>query len=301
MAAEHFGGKYSRDGTSRQSPLNAPNAFRNRRPERTDWRSAILFLAPLPLLFSSLGEIRRGYAPGILAEFGALTLLILAALLLRDGLKAEAAYKARTIARPPAIPRKIFATAMTGAGVFLAAWAGWDKGLPTAFVYGSIAVCAHIVTFGIDPLRKKGLTGVDEFAVDRVARAVDQGESLLTQTLDAAKRIGDRGLEGRIERLCAAAREVFRVVEQDPRDLTRARKFMSVYLMGARDATAKFAEIYARSRNPQAREAYEALLGDLEKSFAAHRETLLVEDRTDLDVEIEVLRERLHQEGVVAR
>jgi len=76
---------------------------------------------------------------------------------------------------------------------------------------------------------------------------------------------------------------------------------MTVYLMGARDATAKFADVYARGRDPEARAKYEALLGDLETSFTDHRDQLLLTDQTALDVEIEVLRDRLHLEGVRVR
>jgi hypothetical protein len=76
---------------------------------------------------------------------------------------------------------------------------------------------------------------------------------------------------------------------------------MGVYLKGARDATIKFADIYARNREPAARADYEALLSDLETSFTAQREVLLLDDRSDLDIEIEVLRDRLKQEGVSAK
>ena len=68
--------------------------------------------------------------------------------------------------------------------------------------------------------------------------------------------------------------------------------------MGLRDSTAKFAEIYARSRDTESRRQYEALLSDLETSFSTHRAGLLKDDRSDLDVEIEVLRERLRQDGL---
>lgn len=297
MAAERFGGKFSPDNSAESTQSARPNAFRNRRAERNDWRGTLLFFIPLPLLLSGLGEVRRGNAIGTLGELGALVLLLLAAWLLREGLKAEAAYVSRKIARPPAIPRKIFASALTGIGVALAGWTGWNIGLLPSLVFGVVAAAAHSMAFGLDPLTRKGLEGFDALETDRVARAVEQAETLLAQILDAAKRIGDRALEARVERLCAAARDVFRVVEQDPRDLIRARKFMSVYLQGARDATAKFADIYHRSHNAEARAAYESLLGDLERSFAAQRENLLVEDRSDLDVEIEVLKERLQQEG----
>ncbi len=150
-------------------------------------------------------------------------------------------------------------------------------------------------------MRKKGLAGVDEFSNERVARAIDQAEALVRETADAARRLGDRRLEGRVDRICDQAREVFRAVEQDPRDLNRARTFLSVYLLGLRDATVKFADLWSRGRDSEARAQYEALLGDLETSFGTHRAALLADNRSDLDIEIEVLRERLQQDGLVAR
>ena len=92
--------------------------------------------------------------------------------------------------------------------------------------------------------------------------------------------------------------KLIRTVEEDPRDLTGARKYLSVYLLGARDATIKFADIYANTRDSQARDDYLALLDDLDKNFAARTHKSLLEDKTDLNIEIEVLRERLSREGV---
>jgi hypothetical protein len=115
---------------------------------------------------------------------------------------------------------------------------------------------------------------------------------------DAMLRAGDRQLMARLERFQTTARDLFRTVENDPRDLTAVRKYLGVYLLGARDATVKFAEIWSRSRDPQARTDYEALLNDLEQNFAARTQKMLLDDRSDLTVEIEVLRERLDREGV---
>lgn len=292
--AKQFGGKFSPEG---DVPINK---FRGRKAHRANFRSKLLFLAPLPLLVSGLGEMRSGDAAGMIAELGALALLLLSPWLLRDGLTAEEAFNARKTARKPAIPRKLFAAVLTGAGVTLAAYGGWQQGLLNALVFGTLATGAHIASFGLDPMRNKGMQGVDQFENERVAKAVDKAEKILSETLLAATRIGDRRLEGRVEALASAARDMFRAVEQDPRDLTSARKFMSVYLRGARDATVKFADLYSARHDASVRADYEALLDDLETSFAAQRDRMLLDDRTDLDIEIEVLRDRLKQQGVRA-
>ncbi|MGD9865209.1 MAG: 5-bromo-4-chloroindolyl phosphate hydrolysis family protein, partial [Pseudodonghicola sp.] len=67
---------------------------------------------------------------------------------------------------------------------------------------------------------------------------------------------------------------------------------------GARDATIKFADLYARDHDAQARADYGALLDDLEQNFAARTRKMLQNDRSDLTIEIDVLRDRLQREGV---
>ena len=96
----------------------------------------------------------------------------------------------------------------------------------------------------------------------------------------------------------AAALRMIRTVEEDPRDLTGARKFLGVYLMGARDASVKFVDFYKRNHDADARADYEVLLGDLEQNFAARTEKLLLDDRSDMDIEIKVLRDRLQRESL---
>jgi hypothetical protein len=89
---------------------------------------------------------------------------------------------------------------------------------------------------------------------------------------------------------------MIKMVEEDPRDLSRAKRYLNVYLKGAEEATRKYAENHQRLNDPKIREDYLALLADLDASFGRGRETLLLDDRTDLEVEIEVLRDRLGQE-----
>ncbi len=256
-------------------------------------RSNVLFVPPVVLAFTSINEGAIGLGIGLI---GAATLL-LGAWLLRSGLTAEAAYNARKVARRPAFPRKTVAAVIAGAGVAIAAFAN-EPGLIAPVIYGLAATALHIGAFGLDPMRNKGMEGVDTFQQDRVARAVDEAEAHLATMRDAIQRSGDRGMIARVEQFEATAKDLFRTVEEDPRDLTSARKYLSVYLMGARDATIKFADVFARTHDPKAREDYAALLDDLEKNFSARTRKMLLDDRSDLTVEIDVLRDRLQREGV---
>ena len=300
MAARRYGGEYSPDPSAApKKGRAAPQPpFRNRRASNVSFRARLMFVLPVPLLIAGLFAIGGGQPVEMLADLGGFVGLMGAAWLLAEGQRAEAAYDARAVAKPPAIPRKIFAAALAGLSVAAVNYLSLDQGLGS-IAYGAVAAAAHIAAFGIDPLKRKGLAGVDDFAAERVAKAIDAAEELLRETSTAANGLRDRRLQSRVEQVCDNARQVFRVVERDPRDLTRSRAFLSVYLLGLRDATVKYADLVDRGGAPGAKERYEALLADLETSFTKQRTHLLEDNRGDLDVEIEVLRDRLRQDGLV--
>jgi len=292
--ARRFGGEHS-PGQTRDGKADVLRRARREeaRVDAAGARANILFLPPVILVFLSLDDGAAALTVAILSG----AILVLAAWLLREGLRAEAAYNARPIARRPALPRKMLSSVLTGIGIGLAATTG-DGSILAAGLYGLIGIGLHVTAFGIDPLKDKRMEGIDTFQQDRVARVVDEAENLLEAMRGQIASLKDRKLDLAVARFQATARQMIRTVEEDPRDLTSARKFLGVYLMGARDASAKFADLYRRHGDEEARAEYEALLVDLEENFAARTEKLLEGDRTDMDIEIKVLRDRLQREGV---
>ncbi|MBV7408987.1 MULTISPECIES: 5-bromo-4-chloroindolyl phosphate hydrolysis family protein [Roseobacteraceae] len=290
--AKRFGGKYSPDPTDAPDTGDRP-AFDRAKVDPVGARANLMFLPAIPMVFLALND----GATGLVTALVSAAVLTGGAFMLREGLKAEAAYHTRKVARRPALPRKIIAAFLVGFGITLAAYRS-DPGIIAPLLYGLAAFGLHLAAFGIDPLKSKGLEGVDSFQQDRVARVVDGAEELLADMRDAMKRAEDRKMELRLDQFQTTVRDLIRTVEEDPRDLTAARKYLGVYLIGARDATIKFADIYGRSRDAQARTDYAALLDDLEENFAARTRKLLTEDRSDLTIEIDVLRDRLQREGV---
>jgi hypothetical protein len=259
-------------------------------------RANVMFIPAIPLVATTLSD---GAVPLTLALAGA-GVWTLSAWLLREGLQAEAAFVSRKVARRPALPRKILAALGSGLGTALAVTAHLNStsDLLAAVLFGICATALHLVAFGIDPLKSKGMEGIDTFQQDRVARVVLEAEKHLSAMTDAIRRANNRQATAKLEDFQDTARTLIRTVEEDPRDLTAARKYLGIYLQGARDATIKFADIYSRTQDSAARDDYFALLDDLEQNFAARTQKSLLDDRSDLTIEIDVLRERLSREGV---
>jgi hypothetical protein len=305
VSARRFGGAHSPGGPGATGPSatgpTAPgpaaprSAWADRRIGRRPLRARLLYLFPTPLLLGALGAVPDD-PTGMVWMGAAWGALILAARLTLDGVEAQAAYEARAVAKPPAFPRKLFAAAITGAAVAASAWFG-ALGLAGAAILGAAAAGLHVAAFGPDPLRAKGVNGLDGEALDEAVARLETARALIADMTAAAGRLGDRALAARVGRLAASAEETVARLERDPGDLRMARRFLAVYLVGARDATVKAAQTDI-ARDAEARAGFESLLNDLETHFAAHRDRLSEGDRAALDVEIAVLRDRLRLEGV---
>jgi hypothetical protein len=293
--AQRFGGAYSpgaQPGRGRPPVKWSERAIRS-----PSLRALGLFAAPSLLLFGMLGALGRGDGIGLVWLGAAYLLIVAGASLTRTGLTAEAAYEARAVARPPGFPRKLFGAVAIALGVGLCALRATASPLQAA-IFAAIAAGLHLAAFGLDPMRSKGLDGLDTEALDAAITRIDTAKALIADMRQAAAKFGEQALADQVERLAATATEVLAKIERDPRELRRARRFLAVYLVGARDATVQFAQSFDASGDPAIRDKYAALLTDLEAQFASHRDTLLQDNRTALDVEIDVLRERLKQEGV---
>jgi hypothetical protein len=289
--AKRFGGRFSPDApqNGNLNPLSdAP--IRHRLAGRPKY----VTMAAVPFLFSAFFQDPAGMAAN-LAAFG---VIASAMWMTREGLAAEAAYEVRRVARRPAIPRKLFGGVLAGLGLGLGV--AEPGSLAGAGVVGVTGLALHWLAFGSDPMRDKGMDGVEGFQVERAQKMIEEAEDHLAQMRDAIRQLGDRWLDGRINRFAATVEDLFDRVRSNPGDLSAVRRYLGVYLMGARDASVKFADLYRQTQDPAVRSSYETFLDDLEKDFSAKSRRLLEGDRTDLDIEISVLRDRLAREGVRA-
>jgi hypothetical protein len=241
--AKRYGGRHSPqprlDGTDPRPPARPrPGEARHPLESRTRW----VTIMAVPFLISAFWQDPAGLATHLIA-FGAIASGMW---MTREGLQAEAAYDARRIARRPAIPRKLFGGILTGLGLAIGAYVpGAEIG---AGIIGVAGALLHWLSFGPDPMRDKGMEGVDTFQQDRAQRIVAEGEAHLKAMQDAILRTGDRRLEAHVAMFAATARELFTRVEEDPDDIPAARRYLGIYLQGARDATVKFADLYAQTK-----------------------------------------------------
>ncbi len=134
--------------------------------------------------------------------------------------------------------------------------------------------------------------GVD---APRIQADLDKAEAELASLDETASKFERREITSAIRGFTTRAREVLDEIARDPNDAERSRKFLVVILPSARRSAEKFLKTGVRDAELDAR--FEALMGDLEAAAAKQLETLRLDEKLDLEVEMEVLADRLKTGG----
>jgi hypothetical protein len=260
-------------------------------------RGMLLYILPLPLIPALCVSLVRGDFTQVVGQLGALGGCWTAAALARRGLRSEAVYHHRRIARMP-VPRKSAAALLLGASVFVGAWLAVGHAWPLAALLGAGSVVGFVLAYGLDPWgakRPAADLGPDR---DEVLRTLEEAESRIQRIEADSRRIPAGELSQRLERIAASARSVVDLLEEDPRDLRRARRFLNTYLSGAQQVTERYVHARPRRATPELDDRFRSVLGTIENVFDEQRRHLLEDEVLDLDVQIEVLSRQLEREAV---
>jgi 5-bromo-4-chloroindolyl phosphate hydrolysis protein len=164
-------------------------------------------------------------------------------------------------------------------------------------LFGAAALIGTVLAYGSELFPSGSeLRSADE--VD-AARLVAEAREKLQRLSRARYRIqGAPELAQRLDGVRGWVEKILTRIEEDPRDLRRARKFLVVYLDGAGEVAEKYVAYQAKGEAATFAPRLQALLEEMERVAAEQHEKLLHNDTLDLDVQIEVLSERLKKEGV---
>ena len=259
----------------------------------------LMFWLPLPVLLAAIGSLIDGDLVGLFNNGVGYSLFLGGAMLLRRGLRSEADYSRRQVAKTP-WPFKALGGGLIGLATGMVAWTSAGHSPIMSVIFGALASLGCYLTYGFDPRTAKRFTdrdGID--STDRVLQALTQAEHSIAAIEQAIRNIHNAEINGRLRRIVGQARQILTMLEEDPRDLRRARKFLNVYLDGAKHVTEGYARTHGRAQAPELENNFRQVLATIEQVFGEQQQKLLEADVTDLDVQIEVLNTQLKREGVV--
>lgn len=276
-----------------------PKRFIANTLQRYSPRGLLLYFLPVALIPATLIALGKGSLPSILVNAAGFTFYMLAAWFLRKGLQAEFLYSKNRIARPPDRPLKLIAAILTALTTGMIAWLGAGHSLPVALMFAGGAFLGMYLSYGFDPTDKKKIAAAHGYSGDEILQALDDSSRIIRSIEQANDRIRNIELNQRIDRICEVADSILAEIAADPRDFRRARKFLNVYLDGARQVTEGYARTHPQSQTGELEQNFRNVLETIESVFQEQHQKLLEEDVFDLDVKIEVLTTQLKREGIL--
>lgn len=267
--------------------------------KRVSTHGLLLFILPLPLLISFLFSLAKGEFTLVLANAFGAGLFLLGAMSTRQGLKKEAEFHEKTTAVASRHPFKLYGVVMITLATAITAWLSAGHNIYISILFALGALLGFLLTYGFDPRGEKGAQPTHGYTRTELIEALEEANERVRAIEIAREKIGNVELRERLSRIVEAARKVIKVIEDDPRDLRRARKFMKTYLEGAKKVAEGYAKTHAYADSKELENNFRNVLQTIEVVFEEQRTKLLENDVLDLDVQIEVLATQLKREGVV--
>lgn len=265
-------------------------------------KGILLYILPLPSLITAIGSLMRGEVFDTLVTGGVFAAFMVGATIARQGFRLQGEYERRKIARAPSTPFKTIAAIIISLATATLDW--WSSGfamaglLPSALI-GAAVFLGFALYYGLDPRKDKAGNISIGVTVEEVLEALDAANIKIDAIDKARRNIRNPEFNARLQRITDKAREVLTSIEDDPTRLSRARKFLKVYLEGTQRVTEGYARAHQGDKPVALETNFSRVLDSLEQTFTEQHTKLLEDNHFDLDVQIEVLETQLKREGVL--
>ena len=262
-------------------------------------KGLLIFVLAFPLLFKAFISLWGGHLGAFVGNATAYGLFVLGAVLLRRGLIAEKRYAEQSLAFRRSPPLKATGAAVIGVATAVAAFAAVGHGVAISLLFGMGAAVGALFYYGLDPEPRPLAVPGRGIGADELRAVLKEAYARLEGINEARQSIRSLEFQQRLSAIVTQSQAILKAIEEDPRDLRRARRFLNVYLDGILRVTRQYVRTHPQTQSYQLEQNYRALLVDMESVCREQHEKLMQNDVDDLDIQIEVLSKRLKQEGVV--
>ena len=264
-------------------------------------KGILLFIMPVPVLVAAVISLIGGNFWATIINGSAFAGFMLSAIIARHGFKVEQLYHSKKLALAPTTPFKTVAALLLSITTALTAFLATDNyNIFSSILIGLATLLAFYLWYGLDPRSNKtGNIGLGVSA-EEVFEALEAANIKIDAIETARTQISNAQFDRHLDRIIIKARNIITLIENDPSDLPRARKFLKVYLDGTRRVTESYAKTHRNEATTVALDGnFSNVLNSIESTFDEQHEKLKKQDQFDLDVNIEVLETQLKREGII--
>ncbi|RUM68673.1 MAG: hypothetical protein DSZ07_06205, partial [Sulfurovum sp.] len=255
-------------------------------------KGLFLYIFLAPLFLSVILALGKQEFMAFLYNLIAFILFFAVAKLNTLGLNKEYEYHTTTLTKAPKTPLKTLTAGLLGISTLYTACIAGDKPFITGLVLAIVAIVGYFLYYGFDPKDDK-LENIGDISAEFVIETLATARGKLAEVEEGMKKIKEPELHNKLRIATDKGYEILNNIEEDPKDLRVARKFIIVYIDGIKKVTASYTAIDEKDINDATKEKLSNLLSDVEKRFDKEILRLKENNQFDLDVQIDVLQQQI--------
>ncbi len=252
-----------------------------------------LYLFLIPMFASTIVSLFNSDYSSMILKLIAFAMLYGSINLINRGLLEEYNYNKAKITKAPRIKFKTLGAIGLGATALFLAVMVDHLNIINTIALPILATAGSLIYYGKDPSRDKipENSGVN---YEKLLAELSQAEEKIKAIENTKDKIEDLELKDAIDKATIKAKDILKTIEEDPKDIRVARKFMVVYLDGVKDVVDKYNSIEEHIIDDSYRTRLIELLNDASSRFNKELDRLKSNEVFDLDVQIDSLKQQLN-------
>ena len=255
-------------------------------------KGTLLYIFLVPLFIAVILALFQTNIQAFLLNSMAFALFFMTAKISTKGFSQEAEYLNSTLTKAPKIPYKTIAGFLLGGSTFFTAWIAGGKSFMTALFLGTIATLGYYFFYGFDPKKDK-LENLGDISAEFVLETINEAKTKLVKIEGHMGEIKDKVLFEKLNIAVSKANDILETIQNDPKDIRVARKFLIVYIDGVVKVTDSYVSMDESDINVETKKKLYTLMEDLDSKFDKELDRLKNNNQFDLDVHIDVLQEQI--------
>jgi len=253
----------------------------------------LLYIFLAPLFLSVILALFQRDITAFLLNVTAFGLFYATAKLNTLGLANEFEYHKEKLTKAPEKPYKTIAAILLGVSTLFTATIAGGESLLTGLFLSITSTVGYGLYYGLDP-RSDKLENIGDVSAELVLKTISEAKLKLAGIeahIDTILK--DTQLREKLSLAVSKAEHIIQTIQEDPKDIRVARKFLVVYIDGLEKVTNSYTAMDEKDIKDETKEKLHQLLDDVEDKFDKELIRLKKNNEFDLDVNIEVLQQQI--------
>lgn len=255
-------------------------------------KGTLLYLFLIPLFIAVILALLQTNITLFILNSMAFVLFFITAKVSAKGFEQEEEYLKSIFVKAPKIPYKTIAAFLLGGSTFFTVWIAGSKPFLNALFLGSIATTGYYLFYGFDPKKDK-LENLGDVSAAFVLETIHEAKEKLSNIQEHITKIKDIYLVEKLNKALNKADAIVQTIQEDPKDIRVARKFLIVYIDGIAKVTDAYVGMDEVDIEGDTKERLHRLMDDIDIKFDKELSRLKNNNQFDLDVHIDVLQEQI--------